>query len=380
MKSHSPCRLHVVSLQVPYPPDYGGVIDIYYKLKALKESGVTTWLHTYQYGRGTAPQLEEVADRVSYYPRQCSWTRQLSSLPYIVASRQSSQLLADLLDDDAPILFEGLHCCAFLNDKRLAGRTKWVRTHNVEHDYYRGLAQKASGWRKAYYLLEASKLRQYEQNLRHANAILAITESDRNYFASRYPSVPALLLPAFHAHESVKPATATGDYILYHGNLSVEENIEAAEFLLREVVPLTPSVPWLFAGKNPPERLVNAIAQIPQVKLVINPSDNEMNQLVAQAAANLLITFQPTGLKLKLLNALYSGGHCIVNSPMLIGTGLDGTCLVADTPQALAQAIHEARQTQFDQQLIRKRTKLLTRYDNRHNAELIVRMIRHGII
>ena len=29
-------RLHVVSLQVPFPPDYGGVIDIYYKLKALK--------------------------------------------------------------------------------------------------------------------------------------------------------------------------------------------------------------------------------------------------------------------------------------------------------------------------------------------------------
>lgn len=30
-------RFHVVSLQVPFPPDYGGVIDIYYKLKALKK-------------------------------------------------------------------------------------------------------------------------------------------------------------------------------------------------------------------------------------------------------------------------------------------------------------------------------------------------------
>ena len=29
-------KLHVVSFQVPFPPDYGGVIDVYYKLKALK--------------------------------------------------------------------------------------------------------------------------------------------------------------------------------------------------------------------------------------------------------------------------------------------------------------------------------------------------------
>lgn len=32
-------KLHVVSFQVPFPPDYGGLIDVYYKLKALKEAG-----------------------------------------------------------------------------------------------------------------------------------------------------------------------------------------------------------------------------------------------------------------------------------------------------------------------------------------------------
>ena len=32
--------LNIVSLNVPYPPNYGGVIDIYYKIKALKAVGV----------------------------------------------------------------------------------------------------------------------------------------------------------------------------------------------------------------------------------------------------------------------------------------------------------------------------------------------------
>ena len=143
-------RFHVVSLQVPFPPDYGGVIDIYYKLKALKKMGYETWLHTFQYDRSRAEQLNEVAARVSYYPRHRSVIRQLSHIPYIVSSRHCSKLLDDLLSDTAPILFEGLHCCAFLSDKRLKDRIKLVRTHNIEHEYYKELSRKTSGWKPAY--------------------------------------------------------------------------------------------------------------------------------------------------------------------------------------------------------------------------------------
>ena len=190
-------RFHVVSLQVPFPPDYGGVIDIYYKLKALKKMGYETWLHTFQYDRSRAEQLNEVAARVSYYPRHRSVIRQLSHIPYIVSSRHCSKLLDDLLSDNAPILFEGLHCCAFLSDKRLKDRIKLVRTHNIEHEYYKELSRKTSGWKKLYYELEAVKLAKYEKILLHADAILAISESDRCYFSSRYPQIPVSLLPAF---------------------------------------------------------------------------------------------------------------------------------------------------------------------------------------
>ena len=32
--------LHLVSFDVPYPPDYGGVIDVYNKIKTLYQVGV----------------------------------------------------------------------------------------------------------------------------------------------------------------------------------------------------------------------------------------------------------------------------------------------------------------------------------------------------
>ena len=35
-------HLHIVSFNVPWPADYGGVIDVNYRIKALWASGVIT--------------------------------------------------------------------------------------------------------------------------------------------------------------------------------------------------------------------------------------------------------------------------------------------------------------------------------------------------
>ena len=62
-------RLHIVSFDVPYPADYGGVIDVYYKIKALADQGVSIILHCYQYGRPEQKELEGLCEKVYYYPR-----------------------------------------------------------------------------------------------------------------------------------------------------------------------------------------------------------------------------------------------------------------------------------------------------------------------
>lgn len=43
--------LHIVSFHIPIPQNYGGVIDIYYKVKALHDIGVKVILHCFEYGR-----------------------------------------------------------------------------------------------------------------------------------------------------------------------------------------------------------------------------------------------------------------------------------------------------------------------------------------
>ncbi|MDD4406377.1 MAG: glycosyltransferase family 1 protein, partial [Parabacteroides sp.] len=133
--------MHIISLNIPWPPNYGGVIDIFYKLKALHRLGIKIILHAFEYDRSQAPELALYCEKVYYYKRETGWRSNLSLLPYNVVSRKDPELLDRLLKDDHPILFEGLHSCYYLSDPRLKERKKIVRTSNIEHDYYHQLSR-----------------------------------------------------------------------------------------------------------------------------------------------------------------------------------------------------------------------------------------------
>lgn len=373
-------HLHVVSFQVPFPPTYGGIIDVYYKLRALKAAGCRLTLHTYRYRCAEAPELAAVADRVLYHERATGPASLLSTLPYIVYSRRNPRLIEALTADDAPILFEGLHTCFFLNHPALRDRFKIVRAHNIEHAYYNELAKAAPvGYRHAYYRLEAAKLRRYEPQLRHADALLAITPDDRDYFRKQYPGLRTEWVPCFYDDRRPEAtAQATDPYVLYHANLSVAENVRAAVFLLDEIVPrLSPDTRVVLAGKAPAEALKRKAAPWPNVRLVADPDQPTMDRLIAEARVNVLLTFQSTGIKLKLLHALAKGrGHCLVNTPMLTDRALAPLCTVADAPDALSSAIRRLLADTPDGEAFDARTAYLrTHYDPAANARRILELL-----
>lgn len=352
-------HLHIVTFNIPWPADYGGVIDIYYRIVALAKAGVHLHLHCYTYGRPAAEELKKWCDEICYYPRETGWRHQFERRPYIVASRCSKSLLRRLQQDNYPILLEGLHSCFLLEQLAGEGRRIIVRTHNVEHDYYRSLANsEKSHWRKLFFLTEAHKLLRYEPLLRKANTILAISAADADHFRS-IGCNDVRLLPPSHGHTAVTSITGRGEYILYHGNLTVSENINAAQYLLQQIVDRCP-YQFIIAGRDPDIRLQQAARQHANVRLIANPDEDTMHQLIRQAHVNLLITNQPTGVKLKLMNALYEGRHCLVNSTMLQGTALAEACTVADTPDEICTALTSLMRQEFSEEDRQKRIRCLS--------------------
>ena len=374
MNSNTGPDLHIVSFNVPWPANYGGVMDVFYRLRALSHAGLRIHLHCYTYGRPVAPELEPLCVEVRYYKRDMSPLRQFDRHPFIVSSRCNKELKNKLLQDRYPILLEGLHCCSLLEDENLRDRIVMVRAHNVEADYYSRLARsERNPLRKAYLALDAAKLRRYEPVLQRAAAVFAISEADRQRFL-QMGCHEVDLVTGGHPYDSVTSPVGRGDYTLYHGQLSVAENIHAVEWLITNVFADSPHR-LVVAGLNPTASLRRLIGRHLNVSLIDSPDDATMQRLVAEAQVNILYTDQPTGMKLKLLHALFCGRHCLVNSAMVTGTGLEELCQVADTAEAMRNELNHLMQTDFDTQQVVLRTERLAPYTAANAVRPIVEQI-----
>jgi Glycosyl transferases group 1 len=374
-------RLHIISFDIPFPADYGGVMDVFYKVKALHEAGISVVLHCFQY-RERTPQaeLEKYCAEVHYYPRALSPLNLLSPQPFIVRSRTSPILLKNLLKDDAPIIFEGLHACAYLGEKRLKNRLKIVRMHNVEWEYYRNLNVLESRiWKKIYFSIESRKLQSFEnQILRHADVILTISPDDTAYFEEgieklNFKKAPKVVfIPPFHPNTHVESRIGTGNYVLFHGKLSVSDNEEAAIFLIQKVFARR-DIPFVVAGKDPSERLLQLAKQHENVTIRPNPTDIEMVDLIQNAQINVLLSFQRAGMKLKLLNALYRGRHCVVNRHTVQNTGLESLCYVKNTSRDMRDLVESLMNVQLSSNQLAERKAILERdFSNKINAAKII--------
>lgn len=378
-------QLHLISFDIPFPADYGGVMDIFYKVKALHDAGIGVILHCFQY-RERTPQAElaKYCTEVHYYPRDFGPLSIFSSQPFIVRSRASKALLKNLLRDNAPILFEGLHTCAFLGDRRLKDRLKIVRMHNVEWEYYRNLnALERRFWKKIYFTAESKKLELFENEIiKHSNVILTISPDDTAYFEERVekrsekrgsPTSPRIVyVSPFHPNTLVESRGGTGDYVLFHGKLSVSDNEEAAVYLIKKVF-ANRDIPLIIAGKQPSERLLQLAKPHANIKILANPTETEMAQLIQNAQINVLLSFQKAGMKLKLLNALYRGRHCVVNRHTVQNTGLESLCYVKNTSRDIRALVESLMNVQLSSKQIEDRKAILERdFSNKSNAAKII--------
>lgn len=369
-------QLHIVCFDVPYPVDYGGVFDVYHKIKALKEKGIAIFLHCYDYGRGRQPELNKYCSEVHYYTRQEGHKGFSASKPYIVASRANDELTNNLLRDNHPILAEGIHCTYFLDDERFSNRKIFLRLHNVEHEYYHQLYKHSSSLlKKAYYFNESRLLKTYEAGIANRIPILAMTPKDIGQYQQQFGAQKIWQLPVFVGWDEVKSNTGRGSYCLYHGNLSVAENEKAAIWLLENVFN-TLEIPFVVAGKNPSAKLEKIAHEEVHTCLVANPAKDEMKDLIAKAQINILPSFSETGIKLKLINALFNGRHCVVNHTAVENTGLETACHVAGDAESFSVTIKKLYEQPFEEQEKTTREQLLMAgYNNKVNADKLIAWI-----
>lgn len=375
MSNTSEQHLHIVSFDIPYPANYGGVIDVFFRIKALSARGVKIHLHCFEYGREHSEYLESFCHSVNYYKRESRVSKLFNPVPYIVCSRDCEELRNNLLKDDYPILLEGLHCCGILTHDEFKDRNIIVRAHNVEHENYEQLAKvEVDAKKKLYLKQEVTKLKDFEYVLHKAKAILAISQKDYEYFSEKYKNVHKVT--AYNAYTEVDILEGSSDYVLYHGNLSLAENYSAAEYLVETFKKI--KVKLKIAGMNPPQHLVKMIEDVDNVELIDSPDDQTLFDLIRHAHINILVTEQATGLKLKLLNILYNGRFCLVNDKMVDGLDVNGLCYVVNDQNSIRFAVDELMPRRFDAHQIERRRKNMKKFYNIEEAtNLLLKLIEN---
>ena len=367
-------KLHFVTFNVPYPPDYGGIIDVFYKLKELKKQGIEVILHQFVYERPAHEELTKYCSKIYSYDRKIGIASFFSWIPFIVVTRKKKELLQNLLEEEAAIFFEGIHTTAFIDHPLLRNRIKMVRAHNIEHKYYFNLARFAPSWsKKLYFFSEAIKLYFYEKKLRHAQYVFPITREDSMYFEKK--NLRAAYLPAFHPFENMQTKLGKGEYILHHADFSVDANVKVLLMLIHKVFSKL-DYPIKIAGKKPAPFIKTLIDKYKNIELIENPNEEQMTSLLLHSHIIIIPALQVSGLKLKLLASLYLGRFCIVNSTMLTNTELHDYCVVKNTPDEMLEGIHICFKQSFTEKEFDERERyLLKKFNNSLSIEGVVSKI-----
>jgi glycosyltransferase involved in cell wall biosynthesis len=358
---------------VPYPPDYGGVFDLFYKIKTLHQLGVKIYLHCFEYGRGKQSELNKYCEEIHYYKRKKSITGLYFRLPFIVSSRKNPLLINNLLKDNYPVLLEGIHCTYYLYNGSLKNRTILVRLHNVEFEYYQQLFHSTKQlFRKFYFFIESKLLKKYESLIANKALFIAVNKKDMITYQNIFNAQNINFLPVFLPFTKVISALGKGTFCLYQGNLSVPENEKAVIWLLKYVFNDI-EIKFVAAGKNPSTFLKNILSKNAFATLVENPSAQEMDELIKKAHIHILPSFNSTGIKIKLLNALFNGRFIITNAASVNGTGLEVLCEIAETPEDYKKLIIQLFLHSFTQNDIDERNQILgLRYNNEENGKRLI--------
>lgn len=217
--------------------------------------------------------------------------------------------------------------------------------------------------------MESRLLKKYEKKIASKAVFWGVTEKDVLTYQKELGCKDIDYLPLYLPDWTVSGEAGMGSYCLYHGDLSVEANEKAAIWLLDKVFSKI-EVPLVIAGKNPSPLLEKMAHAFNHTCLVANPSDKEMQDMIARAHINVIPSYITTGIKIKLLNALFNGKHCVVNDATVTGSGLEALCHISNQANGFRDLIEQLFSQPFTTEEITQRKQLLPYiFNNTANAK-----------
>ncbi len=256
--------------------------------------------------------------------------------------------LLEVVREEPPdvVLLESLFMVPYLPALRSATRAPVVlRSHNVEHRIWEGLARVERAGAKRFYLQHLSnRLREYEAaTVNDLDAVLPVTREDADDYRQLGARIPVHVSPVGIATSECPDRSGQGDplTLVFLGSLDWTPNLDAVRWFLESAWPLVrravPGARFHVGGSNPPRGLEGAF-RVEGARFLGRVTD--AREFLASGAAMVVPLLAGGGVRVKILEAMALGVPVV--STRLGATGIDACdgeeILLADGPDLLAGA------------------------------------------
>lgn len=191
---------------------------------------------------------------------------------------------------------------------------------------------------------EIGKIEQFERRvMRRAALALFVSESDRQAAAQLAPQTPTALIPNAADVDYFAPAPVASEpnSLLFSGTLAYRPNIQAAQFLVREILPriraVVPDVTLNIVGYKPDASVLALANEFVHVHANVP----DMRPYMARAAVCVVPLLNGSGTRIKIIEAWLMGKAIV--STRIGAEGLDAVSgeqlLLADEPDEFAAAV-----------------------------------------
>lgn len=359
--------IHVVSFNNPFPPVYGGVIDVYFKLKALHEIGYQ--IHLYSFVRNLPKQqseLEKICASVHFYERKWHLKNLLSLQPFSIISRFHKDLFLKLKNSEEIVLFESFQTTSMIGKLNL--KNAFLRLHNDEENYYGGIARSEKNpLKKLVFKIESLRYKRYQPKmLRKFRKVFTLSLAETEWVEKL--SGNAEYVPVFHGNREVDIVTGRGNYALFHGDLRTSDNLAVAKYFI-EIFKKNDSKLIIASstGRGVMEKEMEGHENLTFVQI---ESFDHLKLLIQNAQFNLVYSFQNSGTKLKLLNSLFYGRFCLINENVVDDEALKDLCISIKDEAHFIQQFEEKKEEVFSGVAQRKKV-LEQQFSDLENARKI---------
>ena len=359
--------LHIISFDNPFPPNYGGVIDVFYKMKSLHQLGFEIYLHCFYEDRNeVSDELKAITKAVFLYKKNRNPLFLFSAIPLSVISRFHNDLVRNIESIEAPILFEGLQTTMIINKVKLGTRKLFLRLHNLESNFYAGMSKnETSLLKKVLYYLESKKYISYQSKIAQFDHVFTLSKQEFEFVKTKTEKVS--YIPVFHGNEKFNSLSEYGNYAFYHGDLRLPDNKKAVSFLI-QLFQKIPDYKLIIASSNGKEFVENQSKMAKNIEFVAIENEVHLTSLLANAHINVMLSFQQAGTKLKIVNSLFKSRFCLINNNMVDDQRIVNLCEIANSESEFIEKINQLKSQPFTQN--KEREKVLSAvYNDFDNAK-----------